>query len=1019
MGPKNHGRKGKRTVARKRVSRPSRATAAESSARANKGKAAAVAQARLAAIVQSYDDAIVSKDLNSIINSWNRGAERLFGYTAEEAIGQPITLIIPHDRRDEETAIIERIRRGEMVEHFETIRVAKDGTLLDISLTISPLRDARGRIIGASKIARDISARKRAEEMLRLRDQTQRMLAEVGMFASQVPTADPAHLDRLIQPVCQKLAAELEVSHCGFSRIDVESGQIFLEQEAQNGVSPLKGIFKLSDIAALFLAHGLAGRTTVVDDMAIDPQTEADYRRRYQAAKVRAVVTVPLHRHGQWVGNLGVASPEPRHWTEGEVELVQIVAERLWAVLEQARAAVVEKEAARQQEALYRFANRLQHIGSEEDIHDAALDAIFAALRCDRASILLFDSDGVMRFQAARGLSDSYRNAVEGHSPWTQDTPDPQPIYVNDIAVAYMEDALKNVITSEGIRALGFIPLISSGKLIGKFMTYYNEPHVFRRGELELALTIGRQVAFAIQRKRAEDRLRDSEQRLRLATETGKVGAWEWDIDANRVSWSDSLYTMHGLQKDEFDGTVETFASLVHPEDREKVAGALDKSLREALPYELTFRALKPNGETVWLFTNATVIREGNRPIRMIGATTDVTELKRTEQALERAKRDAEEANRAKDQFLAMLSHELRTPLTPVLMAATSLETDPATPDAAREQLAMMRRNIELEARLIDDLLDITRIAHGKLELHEELVDVHSAMDHALKISTAGIDAKHLQVTKRFTAADHYCRADAARLQEVFWNVLRNAVKFTPENGKIDLFTWNEDSRIVIEMSDNGIGIEPNLQPRIFDAFAQGEPAIRARFGGLGLGLAISKRIVDLHGGTIEVRSAGRDCGSTFIIKLAYVEKPALQEPIVMPGHPAPELPAQILIVEDHEDTVRVLSRILRNSGFVVISCGSVREACELATTHKFDLVISDLGLPDGSGLELMQHLRDTQQLTGIALSGFGTAADLEQSRAAGFAIHLTKPIDVARLRLAITNLLSPARTERDVASVV
>ncbi|HJT81159.1 MAG TPA: PAS domain S-box protein [Chthoniobacterales bacterium] len=1014
MGSTNHGRKRERQMPRKRIHRQ-RPAGRRSAFPLGKRKVAAEAQARLAAIVHSSDDAIISKDLNGVVNSWNRAAERIFGFTAAEAIGQPITLIIPTDRRDEESRILARIRRGELVEHFETVRMHKEGRLVDISLTISPVRDAQGRIIGASKIARDISDRKRAQEALRFREQRQRLLAEIGMFAAQVAAADPAQIDRLIAPVCQKLAAELNVSHCGFSRIDVESGEIFLEQEAHDGLSPLKGIFKLSDIASLFLAHGLAGRTTVVDDMATDPQTEADYVRRYKAANVRSVITVPLHRHGQWVGNLGVAEHEPRHWTEGEIELVQTVAERLWAVLEQARSVSVEKEAARQQEALYRFANRLQHVTSEEEIYDGALDAIVSALRCDRASILLFDDEGVMRFVAARGLSESYRKAVEGHSPWTRDTVDPQPIYVNDLAVAYLEEALKNVLAVEGIRALGFIPLLADGKLIGKFMAYYNEQHLFRRGELELALTIGRQIAFAIQRKRAEDKLRESEQRLRLATETGKVGAWEWDIEANRVSWSDSLFALHGVRKEEFDETVEGFASLVHPEDRDRVAGAIDKSLREGVPYELTFRALRPNGETVWLFTNAAVIRDGNRPIRMIGASTDVTELKRTEQALERAKREAEEANQTKDQFLAMLSHELRTPLTPVLMAITSLEHDPDNSNQTREQLAMMRRNIELEARLIDDLLDITRIAHGKLELHQELVDVHAAIDHALKISTSGIDAKRLQVTSRLSATHHYCRADAARLQEVFWNILRNAVKFTPENGKIEVSTWNEESRIVVEISDNGIGIEPAIQPRIFDAFAQGEPAIRARFGGLGLGLAISKRIIDLHRGTIEVRSTGRGHGSTFIIKLDFAERPPLREPMVMPMPPSAELPARILVVEDHEDTARVLSRILEKSGYMVVTCGSVQQACALAAAQKFDLVVSDLGLPDGSGLGLMQHLRDTQQLSGIALSGFGTAADVDQSRAAGFAVHLTKPVDVDRLRLAITTRLRQVRSESAV----
>ncbi len=1017
MGSANRERKRQGRVARKPASRRPRAVS-EKISRASKIKAAAEAQARLAAIVHSSDDAIVSKDLNGVINSWNRAAERLFGYTAAEAIGRSITLIIPKDRRDEETRILERIRRGEMVEHFETIRLHKEGKPLDLSLTISPVRDERGRIIGASKIARDISDRKRAEETLRLREQTQRLLAEIGMLGTEAAATDPFRPEHLVQPICEKLAAELNASHCGFSRIEVETGEVFLEQEARNGSAPLKGRFKLSDMAPLFLAHGLAGRTTVVNDMATHPQLEADYRRRYEAIRIRSIITVPLLRHGQWIANLGVSSAEARQWTAGQVELVQTVADRLWTILEQARSAIAEKEAAQQQEALYRFANQLQHIVSEADIYKAALDAILAALKCDRASILLFDQEKVMRFVDSRGLSDSYRKAVEGHSPWTSDTRDPEPIYVNDIAVAYMDDTLKNVIASEGIRALGFIPLVANGRLIGKFMTYYNEPHVFKRSELELALTIARQVAFAIQRKRAEDQLRESEQRLRLATETGKVGAWEWDIVGNRVSWSDSLYLMHGIQKSEFDGRVEAFASLVHPEDRDGVSRAIERSLRENIPYELTFRALKPNGETVWLFTNAIVVRDGDQPVRMIGATTDVTELKRAEQALERAKQEAEEANRAKDQFLAMLSHELRTPLTPVLMAATSLETDLSIPVEIREQLAMMRRNIELESRLIDDLLDITRIANGKLELQEELVDVHAAIEHALKISASGIDAKHLRVTKRFSAAHFYCRADAARLQEVFWNILRNAVKFTPEHGRIDILTWNDESQVVVEVSDNGIGIEPDIQPRIFDAFAQGEAAIRARFGGLGLGLAISKSIIEMHGGTIDVRSAGRGLGSTFIIKIDYADRPSLPEAVVRPIQSHPGVQARILIVEDHEDTVRVLSRILEKSGYTVTTCGSVKEALDLASAQTFDLVVSDLGLPDGSGLDLMRHLRDSQQMAGIALSGFGTAADVEQSRAAGFATHLTKPVEVARLRLAIAELLHSTPVERDVAGI-
>lgn len=675
------------------------------------------------------------------------------------------------------------------------------------------------------------------------------------------------------------------------------------------------------------------------------------------------------------------------------------------------------RETARQQEALYRLARELQSTKSFSEIYDAALSAIVEGLHCDRASILLFDEQGVMRFVAWRGLSDVYRERVEGHSPWTPDTTDAQPIAISDIAHANLEDGLKATVRNEGIGACAFIPLVADGRVIGKFMSYCDAPRVFSARELDTGVTIGRQLASAVQRQRAEEGLRASEERLRIATSTGKVGAWEWDLTANKVSWSDALYPMHGLDKATFGGAVDDLSKLVHPEDYERVAAATRRSVTEGAPYELTFRVIKPDGETIWVFTNGVVVRDGDKPVRMIGATTDITELKRAEEALQQAKSVADEANKAKDQFLAMLSHELRTPLTPVLMSASMLEQDERLPANVREQLAMIRRNVELEARLIDDLLDVTRIAHGKLELQEEVVDLHALIEEALRMSAADLLGKHLQVTKYFEASMKRCHADRARLQEVFWNIIRNAVKFTPDHGQLVIATRNDErQQIVIEFSDSGIGIEPELQPRIFDAFAQGERAMGSRFGGLGLGLAISKRIIDLHGGTLEARSAGRGQGSTFIITLS-----AVAELSARPAEPmadlAPVTPAasRMLIVEDHEDTARVLCRILETSGYQVVLARSVLEARTLAADQQFDIVISDLGLPDGSGLDLMRDLHSTSNsnMIGIAVSGYGTAEDIRASEEAGFSAHLTKPVDVERLQSAIRSARSKITTVR------
>jgi CheY-like chemotaxis protein len=327
----------------------------------------------------------------------------------------------------------------------------------------------------------------------------------------------------------------------------------------------------------------------------------------------------------------------------------------------------------------------------------------------------------------------------------------------------------------------------------------------------------------------------------------------------------------------------------------------------------------------------------------------------------------------------------------------------------------MLQRNVELEALLIDDLLDLTRITHGKFELHHDAVDVHASIEHALSISSADVAGKNLHVTSELEAVEHHCWADAARLQQVFWNLIKNAVKFTPPNGRIEIRTRNDAAHgIIIEVADNGIGIEPELQPRIFEAFEQGGRGVTTQYGGLGLGLAISKRVIDLHEGTITVHSNGRGQGATFQVRLNAMETSLLEGPAYLLDFEAGASgPAEILLVEDHEDTARVMRRVLETAGYAVAHASSVGAALELADQRKFDLVVSDVGLPDGTGLDLMRQLYHTQGLSGIALSGFGTDEDLAASKAAGFAEHLTKPVDWERLRDAIAQIIRSNKPSR------
>ncbi|MGE5445999.1 MAG: PAS domain S-box protein, partial [Ignavibacteriales bacterium] len=339
----------------------------------------------------------------------------------------------------------------------------------------------------------------------------------------------------------------------------------------------------------------------------------------------------------KFLGVMEFFSHEIREPDEAVLTLFASIGGQIGQFMERKRTEQSLVKAARQQEALYQLVDRLHHAESLPDIYDSALDAILSALQCDRASILLFDESNVMRFVGWRGLSDGYRKAAEGHSPWKPEEKNPKPVSINNIYNADIDASLKTIVESEGIGALCFIPLVSNGKLIGKFMTYFNAPNVFSDDELELSLTIARQLAFGIDRKRAEEMLRENAERLRLATQTGKVGIWDWDISSNRVSWTNSLYRIHGVKKEEFDTTVEGFVALVHPYDRDFVSKAIKRSLSGNAPYELEFRAVKPDGEVIWLFTSATVLRSDGRPIRMLGATLDITERKKAEAMLRRA----------------------------------------------------------------------------------------------------------------------------------------------------------------------------------------------------------------------------------------------------------------------------------------------------------------------------------------------------------------------------------------------
>lgn len=391
---------------------------------------------------------------------------------------------------------------------------------------------------------------------------------------------------------------------------------------------------------------------------------------------------------------------------------------------------------------------------------------------------------------------------------------------------------------------------------------------------------------------------------------------------------------------------------------------------------------------------------------------------RRAAAAVEKARlyQQAQAANRAKDQFLAVLSHELRTPLTPVLMAVQALE-ESGMPDELASTFAMIRRNVELEARLIDDLLDLTRISRGKLQLNLELVDAHELLSTALDICRGDIRAKSIKVVTRLEATRHGVYADPSRLQQVFWNLINNAAKFTPAGGELTLATSDEDDCFVLRVIDTGVGIEPDVLPRIFDAFEQGEGSVTRKFGGLGLGLAICRALVRMHWGTIQAQSDGKGQGATFTVKLtghvaghSGTTVSALEFSEDLPVEGTTPMGRRVLMVDDHDDTRIAIKRLLEKSGYNVTTADSVQGALQTcppgADGQAFDILISDIGLPDGSGLDIMRHLRRCGKSTrGIALSGFGMEEDIRKSREAGFDHHLTKPVSFDRLKAVLEEI--------------
>jgi signal transduction histidine kinase/CheY-like chemotaxis protein len=619
-----------------------------------------------------------------------------------------------------------------------------------------------------------------------------------------------------------------------------------------------------------------SGTRVVVTDVGRPPiEMDAAEVESFLAAGIRAIQATPLiSRSGQSLGIISTHWQAPTPTDERALRLFDVLARQTADLLERAQSELRLREVVRQKNALYELADHLHRTRSLDEVYEAALKAIVVSLECDRASILLFDQQGAMRFVASGGLSSSYRRAVEGHSAWKATDPNPAPIHIDDVETAEMSESLRASIQAEGIGALAFIPLVSNGRLIGKFMAYFDAPHAFSRDDMDLCRMIARQIAFAIERNLAEDQLRA--------------------------------------------------------------------------------------------------------------------------------------ADRRKDEFIAMLSHELRNPLAAIGLAVqVQKHTSPDNPSQQQARDIIERQTASL-TRLVDDLLEVSRITSGRIQLQMRRVALDEIVEHVLESVRATIAQHRHEMDISLPTARIWLQADPARLEQVLINLINNAAKYTDRLGRIQLVAERDgDQAVVLRVIDNGIGIEPELLPQVFSLFTQARRSLDRSDGGLGIGLSLVRRLVEMHGGTVSATSVvGK--GSEFVVRLPVLATEATAEGVTPPTSQSAREPSlRILVVDDNLDAARSFALLLRAWGHEVSVAGDGPGAITSVWDHRPHVVFLDIGLPTIDGYEVARRLRVSHprhELMLIALTGYGQGADRERALAAGFDVHLVKPADLEAVKRCLSD---------------
>ncbi len=816
----------------------------------------------LSALIDSADDAIISKTLESIITSWNKGAERIFGYTAEEVIGKPITILIPEGHSDEEPSILARLRAGERIEHYETVRVRKDGQLIDISLTVSPIKGPQGTIIGASKIARDITDQRQARKAL--------------------------------DEASERLRLALAASRLGDWSWDSKTDIVNMSETAAriSGVPPGPHM-TWSEMRALVHEDDREATAAAIEK-ALAENTDYDVEYRVRHADKSEV----------WVSARGRGVQDDKGEVVGMLGFVQDISNRK-----------ATEETLREQAEALRTLNEVgQIISAELDLHKTVQAVTNAATGLIGARFGSFFYNVLNQ----EGVADMlYAFAGVPHDAFKQ------------LPILQASDLFGPTFRSEGVVRIADV------KLDARYSK--NSPYYGMDGHLKVTSYLA----------------------VPVISRSGEVlgGLFFGHPDPDFFTDRDEM-------------TVFSLAS--------QAAIAIDN----ARLYEAAKKAR--------------------------------SEAEKAAAENERLYRQAEESSRLKEEFLATISHELRTPLSAILGWARMLRLGQLSDQNVAKALETIERNARAQAQLVDDLLDVSRIVTGKLRMDVRPTDPESFIDAAVEAVEPAAEAKGVRVQKVIDTGPVSIPGDPVRLQQIVWNLLSNAIKFTPRGGRVQIRSERVNSHLEIVVSDTGQGIAPEFLPHVFDRFRQADQKTSRQHGGLGLGLAIVRHLVELHGGTVSANSAGEGRGATFTVMLPV--SPIYQRDVSgVRVHPAARdlLPADdtierldnlsILVVDDEPDTRELLKQGLEYCGAVVRVASCAAEAIDEIFAFVPDILISDVGMPDIDGYDLIRQIRGLPaekggRVAAIALTAYTRTEDRLHALRAGYDMHVPKPVELAEL---------------------